>query len=336
MVRYIKAATEADVKAKLDKKLEVIDKKKTLIEKRTSAIQKTLDKVSNILTEDELQVFEDYINYAISIPYRGSRKDEKLQSVTEQFNKKIKVNYWYHSSPKSSDEVAEAISKIDDYISSIQNARDAITDAQGVVDKYQSQIDSIKKKSSVLDEIPDSLKDFRASLVDSWNNYDIDFRDESKPVYDELKQKANATLYKNGMSMMNINQILRDLYPDTDQYRRETRFEKEYIETPFQKQFGRSTAEAKMLWDKSDEEINADNTKDANNLILNLINRVSKYTGEITSWNHLYVTAGNSTEVSAINGIVEGVDGKAKVESITAGGYNIQRLHIRILVKEVK
>ena len=55
-------------------------------------------------------------------------------------------------------------------------------------------------------------------------------------------------------------------------------------------------------------------------------------TGEITSWAGIHLEAGSYCAV--LNGYVEGKEGRARVESILAGGYNIQRLHIRVLVKE--
>ena len=82
----------------------------------------------------------------------------------------------------------------------------------------------------------------------------------------------------------------------------------------------------------TDEQIHESNVRDAKNLILNLYYRVKDITGEVTSWEDLHITNGNGGAV--INGYVIGKEGRAKVESILAGGYNIQRLHIRVLVHE--
>ena len=85
----------------------------------------------------------------------------------------------------------------------------------------------------------------------------------------------------------------------------------------------------------TDEKIVEINEKDAIDLICNLIHRCEKKAGNIISFSNLYVSNGNFWKDGgvAINGYVEGDKGKVIVESITAGGYNIQRLHIRVLVK---
>ena len=85
---------------------------------------------------------------------------------------------------------------------------------------------------------------------------------------------------------------------------------------------------------KTDDEIHRDNERDAEAIILNLVNRVKGITGEITSWGNLYLNPDNNGW-SVLNGYVEGKEGRAHVESIGAGGYNIQRYHIRVLVKSV-
>lgn len=83
----------------------------------------------------------------------------------------------------------------------------------------------------------------------------------------------------------------------------------------------------------TDSQIHDANVRDAKNLILNLYNRVKEITGEITSWKGIYLTQGAHFS-AVLNGYVEGKQGRASVESILAGGYNIQRLHVRVLVKE--
>lgn len=83
----------------------------------------------------------------------------------------------------------------------------------------------------------------------------------------------------------------------------------------------------------TEEEFRKANTRTADALLLNLWNRVKEKVGTPTDYSGLHVTSGNSYEGIAINGSVTGTDGTAWIESIVAGGYNIQRLHIRVLVK---
>ena len=83
-----------------------------------------------------------------------------------------------------------------------------------------------------------------------------------------------------------------------------------------------------------DDEIHEENVRAAEAIIINLVNRVKSITGEITNWGKLYLSP-NNMGWSILNGRVEGKEGIAYVESIGAGGYNIQRYHIRVLVKSI-
>ena len=85
---------------------------------------------------------------------------------------------------------------------------------------------------------------------------------------------------------------------------------------------------------KTDEEIHSANVNDARILVIDLYNRVRGITGEVTDWGGIRSTYGNDG-ITVLNGVVVGKEGTAKVESILAGGYNIQRLHIRVLVNEI-
>lgn len=83
----------------------------------------------------------------------------------------------------------------------------------------------------------------------------------------------------------------------------------------------------------SDADIHKTNVKSAENIIVDLFNRVKEITGEVTEWN-VHVTAGNQN-LAVLEGIVQGKEGKARVETVEAGGWNIQRLHIRTLVHSI-
>ena len=80
---------------------------------------------------------------------------------------------------------------------------------------------------------------------------------------------------------------------------------------------------------RSEEEIHASNMRDAESAIINLIYRVRDAVGTITDWSGVHVSGG------VLNGYVVGTEGRCVVETITAGGYNIQRFHLRVLVKPI-
>lgn len=64
--------------------------------------------------------------------------------------------------------------------------------------------------------------------------------------------------------------------------------------------------------------------------LADMITRINKVVGTILDASDLHMSNGE------INGTVAGTEGRAKVQTIGAGGYNIQRFHFRTLVHELK
>jgi hypothetical protein len=146
-------------------------------------------------------------------------------------------------------------------------------------------------------EIPEIFHGYMNDLVQTWNDWDIEERDA-------LRAKGSAA-YVHGGPYATVQEECRHI--DWDIYHK---------------------------FYKSDEEINHDNTMTARNLIISLIKRTEKKVGTITDYSMLTVTKGNFMEGgAAINGIIKGKNGTVEVRSIYAGGYNIQKLHVRVLVK---
>ena len=65
--------------------------------------------------------------------------------------------------------------------------------------------------------------------------------------------------------------------------------------------------------------------------LADLIGRINAVVGTIRDASRLYIA-----ENGNINGTVIGTEGKAKVETIGAGGYNIVCFHFRTLIHEIK
>lgn len=80
----------------------------------------------------------------------------------------------------------------------------------------------------------------------------------------------------------------------------------------------------------SEEDFRKANERDADEWLLDLYNRVVAVTGEITDCSNIRWGG------KCLDGYIVGKEGKAIVETIQAGGYNIQRLHLRTLVKDMR
>lgn len=178
--------------------------------------------------------------------------------------------------------------------------RSAVKDlatAKEQLEKIKVQEMAKTAKENTLANMPDAMKEFKQRMLDGWNSYDKGLRQFYRNKYDELIAKYP------------VNSI--QGYKD---------FIKEYKYSAYE------------MMHMSDMEIESQNLKAIDQLIVNLLDRVIEKTGTIVDASGLIVTSGNNG-YAVINGFIKGENGSCVVESISAGGYNIQRYHIRTLVK---
>lgn len=248
--------TVEQLKERISKLEQNISKKEILIEKRIKSIAKKEEEIKKlgfeVFTTDEL------------IKLRGQGKPNWNEA------------YWLACD-------------LEGYHDSIKSSKNEIEENKNTITKYKNMLEVEIQKQNSLDNMPEIFKEVQEFLINTWDKFDINRRDNLRKVYKELS----------------------------------------YSE--FMKKHNYSSYELMQL---TDEQIHNINVKDSKNIILDLLNRVGEITGEVTSYAGLHVRRDNSG-YAILNGMVEGKQGTAEVESIYAGGYNIQRLHIRVLVKKV-
>lgn len=181
----------------------------------------------------------------------------------------------------------------------IERTKDAIEEKKAIVAKWEDKLAEAIEKESVAEQFPEIFKKFQEHVIEMWNRWDMNKRESLRKEYARMRAEDSD---RQGMNA----------------YRE---FIKKYRYTGYE------------FMSITDEEINKENTKASEKLIMNLWNRIKEIVGEATDYSGLYITQGNEWEGVVVNGMVEGTDGKAIVETIGAGGYNIQKFHYRTLVK---
>lgn len=223
----------------------------------------------------------------------------------------------------------------------IANAEARIAKKQATIEKKTSWI---AKKTAKLNELNENEKFWAECDIKHWNE-DIERNTseikEIKASIETYKKQLAGETEKEKIFLKEIPEIMKrmqiELVEKWDAWDIKKRdelkaFYRAFGYTEFRKKYNnRSDLEFK---DKTNEQIHKSNEQDAKALILDLYRRVKNITGDVTDWDGIHAEMG-TWGFTVLNGVVIGKQGKCKVESIYAGGYNIQRLHIRVLTHEI-
>lgn len=184
---------------------------------------------------------------------------------------------------------------IDSLMDDLERLPKEIAEMQKTMEKYEGQLaGEIAKESMFITEVPEILKQMEVQLVAEWDRWDKERQERLQKKYDEVGWDGF------------IHGTEEHHYWDKHTYA-DYEFMRESMES-----------------------IHESNCRFARQEVLDLFIRVKDVTGEITDWSGIRCEQGNDFPV--LTGTVVGKEGKAHVETILAGGYNIQRLHIRTLV----
>ena len=234
----------------------------------------------------------------------------------------------------------------------IETLQERITNAQNKIGKKQRTIlkkqELIVKKQHLLDTKYPNSRDIPEARTLQWDieHYSEDILrleceiSETTLTLDNYRKQLTGLMERVSVLITDMPDVLRKLQEELvmrwDKWDMERRDKiiADYRELDY-KEFSKKYTHAEVVFKgKSDEQIHDDNVQSAENLIIDLIYRVRKITVEITDWSDIRASSGTGS-FTVLNGTVIGKEGIACVDSITAGGYNIQRLHIRVLVHSV-
>ena len=296
-----------DIRARIEKTEETIAKKNALIDKRFKAIGKYIEGMKKAVTKLGGSIEFEFSEDVEKIDEQNKTAEKYIQSkglVNGDWNSawyNILWNYHY---------------KISDCTDSIENARRDIEDKKATLKTYQERLAKAVQKEDALNNLPACMIEFMDSTVELWDAWDKMRRESVKKAhseYYELCDDARKARREHGRDSEEAKELDREA---EDLFKSYTSFEWH------------------DLYRMHDEEIHERNVKAGKALVRNLYCRVSEIIGRFENADNLKVTRGNNG-FAVINGIVEGNGRKAKVQSVGAGGYNIQRFHIRTLVHEV-
>lgn len=242
------------------------------------------------------------------------KTQESLQKAVEKLDKKIALLHKYEDKAVKQRAAIEAKGWNPDDKYCHRDKPD-YEDSYWTICDYHGTLDSIRRTKSAIEE--------QNGVVSRW-------KEKLEKAMSEAKEQNELPEVLITVQTNIINEWNRY------DFERRARLKAEYNDMDYKAFIKKYTYSGYSFMRSTDDEIKKSNERSAKALVLNLWKRVKDITGPVTDTTWLHITSANEFEGLALNGYVIGENGVADVESILAGGYNIQKLHIRTLVHKRK
>lgn len=231
-------------------------------------------------------------------------------------------NKWIDSCRDNTD-LYWAICDYEDSLDSIKSTHKKIDELQGKLEGYFEQKNKLEDEQSKIPVVP-AVEEF----LQNWKSEADAFYRRRVEAFREFVRERNEKV-----------QEIRNMYQPEYMYQEEIEAAKVAAGVDYD-----SFQRNKMLYGvevidlsryrdagEFDQRLNKMLSDEVDRKRADLFIRCTNAVGVITDATGLYI--GNNL---SLNGFVVGEQGKAKVETIRAGGYNVQCLHYRVLVQPVK
>ena len=233
--------------------------------------------------------------------------------------------------------------------SDIESAEDKLEEAKKILANWKEKLDERITSDDYLEaNAPEILKEF----LENWKQHAIDYYRQKRIRFIEYRKELRAAeraarlealqtlpslersrkLYE-GREPSDCD--LANLWPrkDVDEFLHERGLDYYQIQKKLQAKGDGTIFRMLEISNEQEREEWLERTMEEEKRakLLDLIGRIMSTVGTITDASALYIGPEGD-----INGYIVGTEGKAKIQTIGAGGYNIQCFHFRTLIHEMK
>lgn len=210
----------------------------------------------------------------------------------------------------------------------IVGATKKLAEAEGILERHQQRLDvEIEKDRFIAGEAPQVIKDF----LEKWKQLAYEWHINRYNKYQEFKKKIDAEVKKAYEELG----IQRSFFPSKSQEKALKEMELDYHTVQQRKNSFAGSTVLYMDTLYREEERNAwlekELEKEKKAKMIDLINRINHVVGTITDASKLKISVKGN-----LDGMIIGDKGRAKVQTVGAGGWNIQCFHYRTLVHPLK
>jgi hypothetical protein len=233
--------------------------------------------------------------------------------------------------------------------SDIESAVDKLEEAKQILTNWQAKLDERVAADDYLEaNAPEILKDF----LENWKQHAIVYYREKRIRFieyrKELKARERAARLEALQTLPSLERYreiykgreltdsdLANLWPrkDVDAFLSERGLEYHQIQRKLNEFVDQITFRLLEIRDDQEREAWLEKAMEEEKRakLIDLIGRIMGTVGTITDAAALHIGPEGD-----INGYIVGTEGKAKIQTIGAGGYNIQCFHFRTLIHEMK
>lgn len=301
-------------------------------EKDIEKIEKRIAKWEKARTEEGF--IKDTAQWYSDTPKKIKTFDQLVDAWLERNNQQSKQSYdngWTKElKVYNRDEAYANVKKnLEDYFKDcddeLRYANRDLEEAKAQLENYKNMLEKETGKKDELqtnkvEVIWEFLLNWKKEVIDFWSTVEVKYIQK----FLELN-KQSVDLHNNHYSLINSGKYTEETYKKkANDLREKEKAARKNVNELVYKFYNVVTQSLDM------DSVNKFLDKEVEARYFKLVNDVKKITGNITDARHLSISSKGD-----LNGYIVGELGTAKVQTIGAGGYNIQCFHYRTLVREL-